>query len=217
MGYLFTILALCLTALAYRYIISPIVTERYLYSLLSEEPADSPRLVSMVFRAFLPRRSVITSLSLPIPDREGEEVAYGTVAVSRAGIFIISRICGEGRIDNSPREGKWRFFSHGYVKEFPNPFKEQEAPRRLLAAYAAAAGVSDVKVHTLIVYTDPALKFTNPPSKGIMHLSEAYRRMRKLSARGKLSRRSIRAITSTLRAANDGAVPEFSGAVVRKS
>lgn len=216
MGYLFTVLALILTALAYRYVISPIVTERYLFSLLSEEPADSPELVPKVFRGFLPRRSVISSLSLPIPGREGEEVAYGTVAVSRAGIFIISRIYGDGRIDNSPHEGKWRFYSHGYVKEVTNPFREQEAPRRLLAAYAAAAGVADVKVHTWIVYTDPMLKFSHPTPKGIMHISESYKRMRRMSAKGGLSRKNIRAIRAVLKDANDGIVPSACTDIVRK-
>jgi hypothetical protein len=159
---------------------------------------------------------VISSLSLPIPGREGEEVAYGTVAVSRAGIFIISRICGDGRIDNPPHEGKWRFYSHGYVKEVSNPFREQDAPRRLLAAYAAAAGVSDVKVHTWIVYTDPALKFSHPTPKGVMHLSETYRRMRRLSVKGRLSWKNIRAIMAVLKDANEGIVPSVCTDVVRK-
>lgn len=203
MGYIFILLALVLTALAYRYIISPVLTEKYLFALLAEEPSDSPVLLPRILRAFMPRRQVLTSLSLPIPGREGEEIAYGTVAVNRGGIFIISRICGSGLIENPPTENRWRFLSGGTVKEFPNPFKEQDAPRRLLAAYAGAAGVKDVRVRTLVVYTDPALRFSSPPSKGIMHVSETYKRMRRLSAKGKLSYRSIRAITSALRDAND--------------
>ena len=206
LGYVFIALSLLTVVGVYRWVISPIVTEKYILALLSEEPSDSPTLVPKVFKAFMPRRQVLTSISLPIPGRAGEEVAYGTVAVNRAGIFIISRICGSGVIENPPRGEKWRFVSGGNIKEFPNPFKAQESPRRLLSAYSATVGARDVPVHTLLVYTDPALKFSAPPPKGIMHISEAYRRMRRISAKGKLDRKTVRRVISALRDANDGLI-----------
>lgn len=214
--YIFTALALLTVAVVYRFVISPVITEKYIIALLSEEPSDSPTLVPKVFRAFMPRRRVLTALSLPIPGREGEEIAYGTVAVSRAGIFIISRICGSGVIENPPRGETWRFVSGGNIKEFPNPFKAQDAPRRLLAMYSAAAGVKNIPIHTMLVYTDPALKFSVPPSKGIMHISEAYRRMRRISAKGKLDHKSIRRVISALREANDGLIAYDSCELIKR-
>ena len=216
MGYLLMVAVLVVTAVTYRFVLLPILTEKYLFSLLAEEPSDSPSLVPKVFRAFMPRRRVLTALSLPIPGREGEEIAYGTVAVNRAGIFIISRICGSGAIENPPRGDKWRFFSGGYIKEFANPFKEQEIPRRLLATYSAAAGVKDVPVHTLLVYTDPSLKFSVPPSKAIMHISEAYRRMKRMSAKGVLDRKKMRTVVAALKDANDGVLMPVCCDVVKR-
>ena len=215
MGYVFIILALFAAAALYRFVISPVVTERYLAALISEERADSPELIPKVLWAFMPRRRVLTSISLPVPGRDGEEIAYGTVAVTRAGIFIVSRICGNGLIENPPREEKWRFLSCGSVKEFPNPFKEQDNPRRLLAMYAGAAGVKDVKVHTIVVYTDRALRFSVPPSKGMMHVSEVYKKMRRIASKGDLDYRSIRAITKALKDANDGIIFPIGRELVR--
>ena len=204
MGYFFIALALLATVAVYRYLISPVLTKRYLAALCDEMPADHPTLIPKMLRSFMSRNRVLTSLSLPIPGRDGEEIAYGTVAVNRAGIFIISRICGSGLIENPPKADRWRFLSCGSVREFPNPFKEQDNPRRLLAMYASAAGVKDVKVHTLVVYTDPSLRFSVPPSKGVMHISEMYKKMKRISAKGNLDYKSIRAITSALNDANDG-------------
>lgn len=202
----YTVIALALlgTALLYQYFILPLITKKYLSVLIEDEPTDSPSLISKVLRSFLPSRCVLTSISLPIPGRDGEEIAYGNVAVNRAGIFIISRICGNGLIENPPRGDKWRFMSCGSVKEFTNPFKAQDAPRRLLAMYAGSAGVKNVRVHTLVVYTDNELRFSSPPSKGVMHVSEMYKKMKRLSSKGNLDYKSIRAITSALKDANDG-------------
>lgn len=215
MGYLLIIPVIIVVGALYMYVIAPYLTRKYISLVLDDEPADSPTLIPKTLKAFLPRRQVLTSISLPIPGREGEEIAYGTVAVNRAGIFIISRICGNGLIDNPPQDAKWSFMSCGSVKEFPNPFKEQDAPRRLLAMYAGAAGVKNVKVHTLVVYTDPALRFANPPSKGVMHVSEIYKRMKRLSAKGNLDYKSIRAITNALRDANDGILSPVGRELVR--
>jgi len=207
MGYLLIILAVLISVAVYLRVISPFLTGKYLEGLIANEPQDSPALIPKALRAFMPRRCVLTSLSLPIPGRAGEEIAYGTVAVSRAGIFIVSRICGSGLIENPPAEERWRFMSHGRVKEFPNPFREQADPRRLLALYAAAVGVENVKVHTLVVYTDGTLRFSHPPSKGTVHISQIYKRMKKLSSKGRLSYKSVRAIANALNDADGGITP----------
>ena len=190
--------AIILTAVFYKYLVSPFITRRYITELLATERADGPEVIPKIFRSFMPSRNVFSSFSLPIPGREGEEISYGTVAVTRAGIFIVTRICGGGLIENPQKEVTWRFLSQGNVREFPNPFKAQDSARRLLSLYAERAGVSDVCVRTLVVYTDEKLRFSEPPTKGTIHISEIYRKIQRLSRKGKLSYRDIHAIVSAI-------------------
>ena len=201
--FLIALAAVVLTAFFYRFLISPIVTEKYIREMLAVEGTDAPCAIPNILRAFVPKKNIFTSLSLPIPGKEGEEILYGTVVVTGAGIFIISRICGSGLIENPQSDVKWRFLSQGNVSEFLNPFKEQSAPRKLLSYYAESVGVKDVRVRTLVVYTDENLRFSEPITKGIIHISELYRRMKKLSSRGKLSWKSIRAISAVLAEAGE--------------
>ena len=195
---------LILTAVLYKYLISPFITERYITELLSAERADSPDVMPKLLRSFMPSRNVFTSFSLPIPGREGEEISYGTVAVTRSGIFIFTRICGGGLIENPQKDATWRFLSNGNVREFPNPFKAQDSARRLLGLYAERAGVDEVSVRTLVVYTDEKLRFSEPPTKGVVHISGIYRRIRRLNCKGGLSYREIRAIVSAISDAEEG-------------
>lgn len=200
----FLMLMFCTLTLALTRILTPAVTELYIKRrLTSRADGERPKL-SDILRAFMPRSRVFSGISLPIPGKYGEEIAYGTVAVNRAGIFILCRICGDGLLENPPRSDRWKLMSCGSVTEFPNPFRELDAPRRLLAYYANAAGVSDVKVHTLLVYTDPMLRFSSPPPKGIISADVLYKRLRGISKRGSLSTKNINAISSMLREVNEG-------------
>lgn len=201
---IFIIIASVALAVPIYLLISPRLTERYCSRKIAETPEDSAELIPKLLKAFLPGRCVFTDISLPIPGRDGEEIGYGTVAVCRGGIFIISKICGEGFIENPPGAEKWKFMNSGSVKEFPNPFKQQESPRQLLSFYASAAGENNVRIHTLIVYTDKRLRFSNPPSKGIIHVSQLYKRIQMMSARGKLTGKGVRAIAKLINDANDG-------------
>ncbi|MBQ9115732.1 MAG: hypothetical protein IJY04_01790 [Clostridia bacterium] len=187
-------------------LIMPILTEKYCREMLKSSDPTSPELIPRLLRSFMPTSHVLTSLSLPIPGKDGEEISYGTVAVNRAGIFVISRICCDGLIENPPSEDKWKLMSRGAVTEFPNPFKEQDSPRRLLAYYASAAGVKNVKVHTLIVYTTDSIRFSFPPSKGTLHVSELHKRLRRADSFGKLRFSELHAITKLLRDVNAGIV-----------
>ena len=204
MGALIILVALCMAAVLYKYVIFPVTTKRYVRELLSAEGADAPDTVAKLLRSFLPDKNVFVGISLPIPDREGEEIYYGTVDVTEAGILIITRICGSGMIENPQGESIWRFLSNGSVREFPNPFKEQDSPRRLLSLYAELAGIEDVNVRTLVVYTDEELKFSDPPPKGILHISALYARVRRLSAKGNLTNKNVCAIVSALKDACEG-------------
>lgn len=204
MKLLFLILIFGTVSSAIYVLLSPKITESYCRIKLTSSDPDSPELLPQLLRAFLPRKCVMTSISLPIPGKEGEEISYGTVAVTKAGIFLICRICGNGLVENRPGEETWRLMSKGSITEFPNPFKEQDAPRRLMAFYANAAGVKNVKVHTLIVYTDSGLRFSDPAGKGVIHVSSLYKRIKKLSSKGKLTVSNIRAIAGIIADANAG-------------
>ncbi|MBR2461238.1 MAG: hypothetical protein IKB34_08440 [Clostridia bacterium] len=204
MKYFLFFVIFALVAIPIYLIIKPIITEKYCRERLRSADPSDPELIPQLLRAFMPSGSVLTGISLPIPGKDGEEISYGTVAVNRAGIFIISRICNEGLLENPPGAGMWKLMTRGAVTEFPNPFKEQESPRRLLAYYANAAGVRDVKVHSLIVYTNGALRFSHPPSKGTIHASVLHTRLRKANAHGKLTARNLRAIIKTVKDVNAG-------------
>ena len=185
-------------------ILAPWLTEKYCLRRINEASPDSPTLIPSILKAFLPRKHIFTDISLPIPGRDGEEISYGTVAVCRAGIFIVSRICGDGLIENPPGASKWRLISRGSVTEFPNPFKDQEAPRKLLTLYADAAGAKNTRIHTMIVYTNSELRFSCPPPKGVVHVSRLYGKMRRLSSRGTLSSKDARAIAKLISDVNSG-------------
>lgn len=203
---LFSVLAFCTLTLAFTWILTPPITEMYIRRRIISRADIAPPQLGDILRTFMPKRCVFSGISLPIPGKYGEEISYGTVAVNRAGIFILCRICGDGLLENPPGADKWKFMSCGSVKEFPNPFKELDAPARLLAYYANAAGVSNIKVHTLLVYTDPMLRFSFPPPKGIIAADALYKRLRGVSKRGSLSTKSINDVTTMLREVNAGNV-----------
>ena len=55
-----------------------------------------------------------------------------------------------------------------------------------------------------LVYTDEKLRFSEPPTKGMIHISELYRKIQRMNSKGKLSYRDIRAIVSAISDADDG-------------
>lgn len=204
MTLIFLILLFCVLTVLLTKLLTPRITELYIRNMLITSSESDPKLISKLLRSFMPTGSVFSDISLPIPGKDGEEIAYGTVAINRGGIFLISRICGDGLLENPPSADKWKLMSCGSVTEFTNPFRDQDAPRRLLAYYANAAGVSNIKVHSLLVYTNSLLRFSYPPSKGVISARSLYRRLRGISKRGKLSLKDIRSITSLLREVDAG-------------
>lgn len=180
------------------------ITKIYIKNTLLSSDERDRELLPKLLKAFMPSKSVFSGISLPIPGREGEEIAYGTVAINRAGIFLLCRICGDGLLENSPTSDKWKLMNCGSVKEFPNPFKDQDAPRRLLAYYASAAGVENVRVHTLVVYTNSGLRFSNPPNKGMISVASLYKRMCGMSRKGRLSQKNVTSISRMIREVNEG-------------
>ena len=164
-----------------------------------DEYGESDSLPAELLLATMPKSRVFTDLSLPIPSKDGEEISLGVIAVTRAGIYIICRIQGEGLIEN-PNAARWRHVYNGSCTEFDNPFRCQAGARDLIEHYVKNAGLSAVKAHSLLVYTGHALRFTNPFNRSIVNAEGLARKIADLDRRGRLSRAEVR---QTCRLLND--------------
>ncbi len=170
----------------------------YCARLLSDSNATSPALPARLSLAVLPKWRIFRSVSLPIPGKDGEEIQLGTVIVSRSGIFILCQINGAGILENS-HSGKWKQINNGKFTEFDNPFTVQNDARTLIEYYAEAAGYPEIKAHSLVIYTSPNLRFTNPKSRGVISARDFATRLLSFEKRGKLSTQQIKAACSILK------------------
>ena len=152
---------------------------------------DSEMLPARLLYATMPKKHVFTDLSLPIPSKDGEEINIGIVAVNRSGVYIICQIHGEGVIEN-PNEQKWKHVHNGSCSEFENPFRTQEGARNLIEYYAKNAGLSSVKAHSMLVYTNPSLRFTNTLSRSVVSAEALSNRLSAMDKRGRLTSSEVR-------------------------
>lgn len=185
-------------------LLSPRFTEAYCRKLLSEPSAFDEELPAKLLYASFPRRQIFRSLSLPIPGKEGEEINLGTVAVNRCGVYILCQIHGSGLIENPP-EDKWKHMNGGHCAEFDNPFRTQQDARELIEFYAKNAGLGYVKAHSIIIYTDPSLRFTQSSARSIIGASDLNHRMRSLDKLGRLTYPQVHDICKMLSDINNGA------------
>lgn len=179
-------------------LLEPLLIRGYCDNLLSNPANFTGSLPSRLSAAVLPKKRIFRSVVLPIPGRDGEEIQLGTVIVSRSGIFILCQINGGGILENSPG-GKWKHISGGKCSEYENPFQLQQDARSLINYYAECEGISDVKAHSIIVYTDPSLKFTHPKPRGIICASELPKKLSNFEKRGKLTREQVKTACAMLR------------------
>jgi hypothetical protein len=179
-------------------IIGAHIKKRYCEELLSEPSNFTASLPSRLGLASLPSSRIFRSLSLPIPDKDGEEIHFGTVMVTRAGIFIVCVINGGGILENDP-SGKWKHIYGGTCREYENPFRMQQGARELFSYYAEKAGLDGVAAHTVIVYTDPSLRLTHQRPRGLITASELPTLLSRLEKRGRLTLRETRAACAMLK------------------
>ena len=163
---------------------------RHIRKALSEY-GDSDSLPAELLLTTMPKSRVFTDLSLPIPTKDGEEISLGVVAVTRAGIYIICRIQGEGLIEN-PNAARWRHVYNGSCTEFDNPFRSQAGARELIEHYTKNAGLGAVKAHSMLFYTGHALRFTNTFNRSIVSAENLGRKIDALDRRGRLTRAEVR-------------------------
>ncbi len=186
-------------------LIEPGISKRYSSSLLSDRRNYNSDLPSKLACAVLPKKCVFRSISLPIPGRDGDEINIGTVIVGRSGVFILCQIHGSGLIENS-QEKKWCHMQNGKCAEFDNPFTAQRDARALIEYYAKNNGIEDFKAHTLILYTDPTLKFTVSQSRSIIYAGNFPNRLSKMEKFGRLSGAEVRGFCKLLSDIDQGAV-----------
>ena len=163
----------------------------YCERLLSDPSNHNSALPAKLSSSVISRRRIFRSVSLPIPGKDGEEIQLGTVIVSRAGIFILCQINGSGIVENNP-QGRWKHIAGGKFTEFENPFMLQRDARALIEYYAAIYGQNDIKAHSIIIYTNPSLRFTHQKPRGIMTASEFPAKLASMEKSGRLSREQVR-------------------------
>lgn len=176
---------------------------RYTFRVLSSSE-DSETLPAQLLYATMKKGQVFTDLSLPIPSKEGGEINIGIVAVNRAGVYIICRIQGEGVIEN-PNTARWKHIYNGSCSEFENPFRTQEGARNLIEHYTKNAGLSAVKAHSMLVYTNPSLRFTHTLNRSIVSAEGLSRKMSDIDRRGRLTSAEVRQTCRLLSDISSGA------------
>ena len=186
-------------------LLEPALSKRYTSAILSSKKNHTSALPARLACAALPKKCVFRSLSLPIPGRDGDEINIGTVIVSRCGVFILCQIHGSGLIENS-QEKKWKHLQNGRSAEFDNPFTSQQDARSLLEFYAKSNGLEDVRAHTMILYTDPTLRFTVPQSRSVVYAGNFVSKLNKMEKVGRLSSLQVRSFCKLLTEINQGAV-----------
>ncbi len=204
MKYLIAVPIFVLLYYLFERLLVPRFTESYCRRLLSDPSAFDEELPAKLLYASFPKSHVFRSLSLPIPGKEGEEINLGTVAVNRCGVYILCQIHGSGLIENPP-EAKWKHMNGGSCAEFDNPFKTQQDARELIEFYTKNAGLGYVKAHSLIIYTDPTLRFTQTSARSIINAADLNRRMRNLDKLGHLTNTQVHDVCKTLSDINSGA------------
>ncbi|MBR2473546.1 MAG: NERD domain-containing protein [Clostridia bacterium] len=201
MSVFISIVTFALTFVIAARVLEVLLVKGYCSELLSEPKNFTSSLPSRLSAAVLPKSRIFRSVALPIPGRDGEEIQLGTVIVSRSGIFIVCQINGSGILENSPN-GKWKHIYGGKCVEYENPFQLQSDARKLIDYYAECEGLSDIKAHSLIVYTSEALKFTYPKPRGIISAENFPKKLSYFEKRGRLSRQQIKAACAMLRGAD---------------
>lgn len=186
-------------------LIEPRLTRRYCEAVLSDPRNINAELPSKLLKASLPSSRVFRGLSLPIPGRDGEEISIGTAVVNRSGVYIVCQIHGSGVLENPPNDN-WKHINRGKCTEFENPFRMQKDARDLIEFYTKNNGFGDVKAHSVVVYTDPSLKFTHQTSRSVMSATELNSRMLTLDRYGKLSTARVREVSKMLTDINNGVI-----------
>jgi hypothetical protein len=198
----FTLLIFISVFIISSYILEKIFTAKYVNSLLLPTAVPDSNLPAQLSLAVLSKGRIFRNVSLPIPNRDGEEIQIGTAVVTKSGIFILCQICGGGILEN-PSTAKWKKIEKGKFTEFDNPFHLQKDARTLIDYYAEANGLSGVKSHTTVIYTNENLRFTHQKPRGVLYTRDFIKRLAYLEKNGKLSAIQVKSACQMLKNAEN--------------
>ena len=194
----FTLLVFISVFIISSYILAKIFTTKYVNNLLTSTATPDSNLPARLSLAVLSKGRIFQDVSLPIPNRDGEEIQIGTAVVTKSGVFILCQICGGGILEN-PSSAKWKKIEKGKFTEFDNPFHSQKDARTLIDYYAEANGLSGVKSHTAVIYTNENLRFTHQKPRGVLYTRDFIKRLFYLEKNGKLSAMQVKSACQMLK------------------
>ena len=103
---------------------------------------------------------IMRSVTIPYNPTVPEEglVTAEIVLVMRGGVAVISTLRAAGYVDNLIH-GDWIQYANGHTVRVRNPYELNETNARAVRNVLKAAGITNVRVHNLLVYTDPSTQF----------------------------------------------------------
>ena len=103
---------------------------------------------------------VMRSVTIPFNPASPDDglVTAEIILVMRGGVAVISTLHAAGYVDNLIH-GDWIQYANGHTVRVRNPYELNETNARAVRNVLKAAGITNVRVHNLLVYTDPSTQF----------------------------------------------------------
>ena len=114
----------------------------------------------MLASAFL-GGTVLRNLYFPVPTREGVfDTEIDVVCVTRGGIAVIEVKGSKGNID-SPPKGLWTQKYGKKIRQFENPYRQNELHVRAIRRVLRNRGITNVPIRNYVVFTDIHAQFSH--------------------------------------------------------
>jgi hypothetical protein len=120
-----------------------------------------------------------------------------TLIVTRGGILVISTLRVSGYIDN-PAHNDWIQYSNGHITRLRNPVELNESNARAIRNILRAEGISNVRVHNILVYLAPGTEFKYR-SDSVVYCENLIQYIRDLSKVSFISFRDIPNVLNAIR------------------
>ena len=122
---------------------------------------DCEMLVYDLLRSVLPGNNVFCNLFFPV--KKEDRVLWtetDSVCVTRGGVIVIEVKGAKGVIEN-PEQGDWTQRYGEKVLSFHNPYEQNKGHVIAVKKALGKAGITNVPVYNLVVFTDKNARFTN--------------------------------------------------------
>jgi len=117
--------------------------------------------------------------------------------VTRGGILVISTLRMSGYIDN-PAHNDWIQYANGSISKMRNPVELNESNARAVRNILRAEGISNVRVHNILVCTAPGTEFKYR-SDSVVYCENLIQYIRDLSKVSFISFRDIPNVINAIR------------------